>query len=421
MITKKQIVFIILTSIAAICFKLWFITLSPQPIIFDQEEYRLYAQRIYQQILTGAPSRTYAYPMFVALNFLLFGLNNFRAIFISQAIIDVISGIILFYLALMLFKSQKIAYLTLFIQWFNPFTASYVGVLLTEVPAAFLIVLSILLFILLTKQKKLYLCLPLGFTVGLLTQVRPAFFYWNILVFFLVPYLFKRGKIINWRHFGSKAILLLISGTLLASSYQIISNLKLYRQFALTTVDSFFARELYDGALLKTTPLFPNKEESYPPEMRIMYAEYSLLPKNAAERKQMADKYFQKALELIKKDPLDYVLTRIKKMGSMWQKQNIFFYHEPDFEKHWIYTFVLNNTILAFAAYGLILGILSKNSLLRHTIVFVLSILFYMTFAISFTHAEPRLTIPAYPLLFLFASVGIITLFSKIFSCNNLS
>ena len=137
-----------------------------------------------------------------------------------------------------------------------------------------------------------------------------------------------------------------------------------------------------------------------------MYAEYSSAPKNARERMQMAQKYLKKATDLIKADPWDYLLTRMKKMWTMWQKKNIFFYYETNFEKHWLYTCLSNLILLALAAFGLVISLYTKNPLVRKTSFLVLALFFYMTFSLSLTHAEPRLTLSFYPLLFLYGCAG---------------
>ncbi|OGG00303.1 hypothetical protein A2Y99_01030 [Candidatus Gottesmanbacteria bacterium RBG_13_37_7] len=458
---SKQTVFVVLLLVA-LFYKLWFISLAPQPIIYDQNEYISYAKSILEKGLTGVTSRTYGYPLLLSFVFLVWGNDNFQAVFAVQAIIDILSALILFYLALRVFKSQKVAWTALIIQLFNPFTTGYIGVILTEIFSSFLLILSVLIFTNLSNRfkesggnidgKTIIMSVFLGFVVGFNTQARPAFYNWNLLVIVSVPLILMYHRLpikrlipsisMSTSHVGDTSegipgrsrlnreslgkrerqdprqtlitlfmlFFFIILGTLIASGYQIVSNLKLFNQFSLTTVDSFFARELYDGALLKVTPLFPNNSWAYPVEMQLMYQEYSVLPKNAHERHEMANKYFNMAVELIKKDPVDYAVSRVKKMWNMWQKPNIFFYYETNFDKHWIYTYFLNLAILGLSFYGLILGILSQNLVIKKMTVYSLVLLTYMTVAIAFTHAEPRLTIPAYPVLFLFASYGLVSI-----------
>jgi 4-amino-4-deoxy-L-arabinose transferase-like glycosyltransferase len=378
-------------------------SLAPQPVMWDQDEYINYAKSILTNGIFTTTSRTYAYPLFIAIHFVLFGIDNIKSIYLSQIMFDVLTGVVIFFLAKKIFSSEKVAYLALILQLINPFTSAYTGVVLTEVTAAFMLVFLILLFYLISLQthKTPLLLLIFGLTLGFLFETRPMFYWWCLAAGVITPILICPKKKI----FISLVIIILGLG--LASSYQISSNLIIYKQFSLTSVDSMFARELYDGAILHDAPLFPDRSEAYPYEMRLMYAEYSTTPRNAWERSQMSDKYFKKAISYIKNNPQDYILTRFRKMWTMWQKPNIFFYQEPGFDSHWMITYAVNLLLLIIAVIGMIRSVLITDKLSRKTVWFMYSIVFYLTFATAFSHAEPRLTIPAYPLLFIFAAVGL--------------
>ncbi len=399
-----EITSILFFAILAYFFKYWLIELAPQPVVFDQTEYLSFAKLMIEKGLYTPTSRTYGYPLFLIPHILL-SQDPVRSTINTQVVLDVASGILLYILAYKLFRSKIAAWVAMLIQFFNPFTSAYAGVILTETVAVFLNVVILFLFYAasVTKRtmKNISLVL-LGIVIGYAFETRPAIYLWGIASLAIIAYLIPKKRV--------AAAILVGCGILLSSLYQISANLTLHGQFSFITVDSFFARELYDGILVKNAPLFPNTPEAYPPEMRTMYQEYSVLPKNAIERKAMADKYFNKAVNLIKADPGDYVLARFKKMWSMWQKENIFFYWEPDFEKHRLFTYTANLVVLSLSAFGLLKNIVKGGSF--H--IFTLSILLFMTIAISVSHAEPRLTIPAYPILFLYAGYSINALIHNI-------
>jgi hypothetical protein len=248
--------------------------------------------------------------------------------------------------------------------------------------------------------------------MGLLTQSRPQFLDWSLLMCIVVPFFTKPAKKIP-------VMIILLTGFFIASFYQIVGNVKLFQQFSFTTVDSAGPREIYDGILVKNAPLFPNNPYAYPPQMVEMYAEYSVVPRNAAERKHMGQKYMQKAISLIQANPADYVINRFQKMWTMWQKQNIFFYTEPGFEGHWKYTYAGNLLIIISSAIGLYLMFRSKKPAVRKILWLSLGLLGFMTLSICLTHAEPRLTIPVYPLFFLFSGVTIDTFIKSLTRRNN--
>jgi hypothetical protein len=134
----------------------------------------------------------------------------------------------------------------------------------------------------------------------------------------------------------------------------------------------------------------------------------------------MATKYFRKAFDYIRANPTDYIVTRFAKMWSMWQKPNIFFYTEPGFDRHWKITFSANIILLGLAVWGILKSLKLDDVKARKSIYLMISFIIFMTVAIAFSHAEPRLTIPAYPLLFLFAAVGINSGISTLFRHRNI-
>ena len=93
-------------------------------------------------------------------------------------------------------------------------------------------------------------------------------------------------------------------------------------------------------------------------------------------------------------------------MWYVWQKENVFFYQEPGFVSHKQYTYRGNQILLLFVVVGLLFWKKrdALNGFVRWSIVGSIA---YATIAFSLTHAEYRLTIPFYPLLFMAAGVAI--------------
>jgi hypothetical protein len=251
---NTQILIIAALAVAGFCFKLWFISLAPQPVIWDQDEYLIYARNIIASGLYGTTSRTYVYPMFLALHFLLFGMNNYRAIYVSHAVCDTLTGLMLYLLANRIFRSRRIAMTAYVMQLFNPFTTGYVGVILSEITATALVVLTALSFDLSTAKSKIkpLMLLLFGLAGGLLVENRPMYIWWFIPVLTIGPWLTAAKRLI----IPSMVVTLL--GFLLAVTYQFVGNIILFHEASLVSVDSQFAREFYDGAILHVAPLFPD-------------------------------------------------------------------------------------------------------------------------------------------------------------------
>lgn len=271
-------------------FKLWFSSLYPQPFVFDQKEYYDISQNISKNFGYVNSTRTYGYPLFLSFVFL-FG-KELTNLYLAQALLDTTTGIVLFIISLTIFKSKKVAFLVLIIQSLNPFTAAYVRVVLTEILSMFLVSLSLLFFILINKKRlALLFALLFGLTAGFLTQTRPAFLYWTL----LTPFLFiisKKPQI--------KLFFIIYIGIFISSFYQLYGNLKTYDELVITSVDRYLGRELYNGAIIKETPLTLGNTIPYPKETILMYADY-MQTKTPSERKDVSDKYVKKTLEIIQK------------------------------------------------------------------------------------------------------------------------
>jgi hypothetical protein len=172
-----------------------------------------------------------------------------------------------------------------------------------------------------------------------------------------------------------------------------------------------YARELFNGAIIKQLPPLapPLLQETY--EMYAeYYTEYWPERQNSAYRSAMAQKYYKKAFDIIAKDPLDYMKTCFHKMWYVWQKEAIYVYVEPGYETYREYTYMGNLILLTFALMGLLFFPELKgrqkgvSRWIRRAIIGSIA---YGTLAFCITHAEGRLTIPFYPLLFISAAVGI--------------
>lgn len=194
--------------------------------------------------------------------------------------------------------------------------------------------------------------------------------------------------------------------------YPLYVNWRDYHEINVTTVDDFYAKEFFQGALIKTLPPFTNV---YPVESYVLWNEYytEYNPgRTASGRREMAKKYYGLAWEIVSRDPVDYLKTRFYKMWYVWQKENIFFYREPGFASHRMVTYYGNAILLLLTVLGLLFwSSLQPQKASPFQAKFVrwsiIGTILYGTLAFSLTHAEYRLTIPFYPLLILAAAVGL--------------
>jgi hypothetical protein len=217
----------------------------------------------------------------------------------------------------------------------------------------------------------------------------------------------------NWRKFFLAYVGIGI-GITLTVLYPLYTNWTAYHEINITKVDDFYAMEFFNGVTLTILPPFTF---GYPTAQEQMWFEYwsEWYPnRTPAERKAISQKYWKKAWDIIKQDPLDYIRWRFFKMWYVWQKENIFFYSEPNYAAHKIYTYYLNLTLLILGIVGLIGFWINKIWRVKNkSSIWVwgsfLATILYGTIAFCFSHAEYRLTIPFYPIVLSLAAMGIVT------------
>jgi len=408
----RESLLVILVFCTAIIFRLWFITLMPQPYGWDQEEYDRYALKMYwqPQLLASHSYRSYVYPFFLTVLYKAVGQWGVQQpVYIVQAILDALAGVLIY---LILRNGNKVrnigAWIAYILYSVNPFTSGYVGVVLSEVLSGYLIISAVFCGFLFIKKPNILTGLMLGLTSLLVAQVRNAAFVWAIVpigaAFFYVSF---RKKIIPFIFVAVGAVIPLI--------YPLYVNFRDYKQLSITTVDSIMAREFFNGAILKILPPFTY---DYPVEVNQMYWEYysEYYPnRTKQERKAMADKYMKMGLDILKADPADYIRWRFYKMWYVWQKENIFFYKDIGWENRRDIIFYGNQVLLALSLAGVFFGLIEKNNkAIRYVFLVILGTIGYGTFAFCITHAEYRLTIPFYPLLILSVGYGSAIFIKKI-------
>ncbi len=430
--------------LGGIVFRLWFIALAPQPFGWDQYEYEMYAKKIYEhpRMLASHSYRSYPYPLLLAGLYKIVGFGNHEAVFWLQAVMDAVTGALIFWTILRGFKNRSAAWLGFVLYEINPFTSGYVGVLLAEVSTAFFLAASLAAGVEFVRKPTMGKGLVLGVFVGLTAETRNAAFAWAavpvVLAFMRIRSIrtnptnapiieAMRGMMKSLNHYvidwsdwvigqiGRISLFVsILIGIILTLLYPLFVNWRDYHEINATTVDSFYAKEFFQGALLKRLPPFTYL---YPPESHIMWSEYysEYDPGRTTQaRRAMAQKYYDKGWARINQDPWDYLRVRFEKMWYVWQKENIFFYQEPGFAEHRHITYAVNMLLLILAAAGLLVASTLKNYAPSRWLWWtILGSLVYATVAFSFSHAEYRLTIPFYPMLFVVAPFGIVWLWEN--------
>jgi hypothetical protein len=403
---KKLIgeVFLVATIfVFAYCFRMWFITLEPQPFAWDQDEYLKYALKIFYApfMLASHSYRSYPWPFLEATIFKFVGWGNIHALYVANALLDSIVAVFMFFLLRSGFAKKSIAWIGYILYAVNPFTSGYVGTGLSEIFATFFIMGTLVIGQFFVRKPGVIIGLFFGVFAGMAAETRNAAFAWAgvpiALSFFWV----------NWKQ-KKWAYAAVIFGLSLTTLYPLYTNWRDFHEINITKVDSFYAMEFFNGASLKILPPFTY---SYPIEQNQMWYEYwseQWPGRTTAERKAIADKYWKKGWDIVRADPIDYIRWRFFKMWYVWQKENVFFYKETGFADHKIWTYTGNLILLMLGMVGMVSGWkLSKNSRGKWILLSFIGTIAYGTFAFSFSHAEYRLSIPFYPVIIALAALGL--------------
>lgn len=399
-------------------FKLGFAYFIPQPFGWDQSEYDSFTYQIARNGLTVWPSRLYGYPLIMALFYNLFTLRNdylFDTVYPAfHAMVDCATAVLVYKIAEELFESKKPAFIAFLFYLFNPFTSAFVGVFMSEVVAVFFAGLIFYLLMRFLKTTNYQYLLPLSFSLGYFPQIKPVFLFFCLILFSLVVY-----RLLN-RNIKRKILPATFSFVLfiLPFTYNIIGNWREYNRFSPTLVSNLFVRELYISLYVPERSPFQAADPSvFPPQVQQIYNEYIFAPKNKTERKKMADKYLSLSIAKIKREPIQFVISRLKKLFYVWEKHYLFYYYQPESKVVEAATYRGNILLLVGSAIGFFIWfrkeLVEGDKASKWFGSAVLFYLFYISVAHSFSLAEERYSLPGYSLIFLFAGYSVYTLLNR--------
>ena len=144
---RRAWVWVALALLAGLLLRLWFILhlpyISDDSLMYGSFAKNLLTRHVYGFSASGAPSliRLPGYPLFLALCFRLFGLEHYGAVLGVQAVVDLISCVLLAALACNLF-GRRAGWAAVALAVLCPFTANYVAAVLSETLTLFCLTLT---------------------------------------------------------------------------------------------------------------------------------------------------------------------------------------------------------------------------------------------------------------------------------------
>lgn len=392
--------------IIGVVYRLWLVSLIPQPFLFDQVEYHNIALNIMKYGLYTDSFRTPGFPMLVAVIYTLFHSTDPFYWKLCQALLDSLSAFLIFLTAKRIFNNSKASWVSFIIYLLNPFTAAFTGVLLTETLSVFLVALLFFLLLKLLDHRKLRYFAVIGFLSSYLIQVRPSFLIFSFM--FLGTVLYILFKKIPGKSSKLTGIVLSCLFFLIPVIYTTAANSRWYGEFFPLSVNNIFVENLF---LSVWVDRWPTHWKPLAPEAVKVFEELNVPHSTKAQRDAVAAKYLSLSLTRISNDPATFFDWRIKKLWYVWEKHYVYWYGGPETDNvpltNTIY--LANVLILISAVAGFIPWFFSRAGTGTFKIfgLAVILLIVYISAGHVFTAAEERYSIPGYPLIFLFAGYGI--------------
>lgn len=280
--SRRVIIFILLLGLVVRLF--FFFILGPwdrqaleqttHQLHFDAVEYNSLALNIWKtnSLRDFGAIRTPGYPLLVAFFYYLFGLGGAWLVLIFQIILDLITIYLVYLIGKRISSSLWVGPAAAFLYAVSFPTALYSSLLLTEIPFAFFIVLTVWLLIqaLGQSQKSFWLLGASGLTLGIATLIRPITQYLPIVIvlFWLAVAVYQRK--ISWRIIGGVALFLFIF--ILVIFPWLIRNKNLYGYWSLSTVQglnlcfknaSYLKSDIEGISIAKAQEYFEHEREGY--------------------------------------------------------------------------------------------------------------------------------------------------------------
>ena len=389
--------------------RLYIASRYPHPPFFDENEYLFFADKIKNQFWwSNCCYRGFGYPMFLTIIFALFGSQNFQALAIIQALLDTTTALLLFVLSNRIFHRTKWAWIVYILYLFNPLTASYTGMILTETFAIFLLTLTMHLFF--YRNKNVFFAFLFGATWAYLVFTRIVYWWWMIGLFALLGYITYKQKQLT-RFIPTVLGIIIIMVYPIAANYRIYKTLTPLPPFPSFLVDFVLSLKItHWPALLSEWDLSKLDEiHAFTDQVYGNYDDRDVFIQNIQP-------HLQKTFAYIWSHPLLFVQSRGVNILRMWDKSNLYYFWDP--YKDWDRPLLRigNGIFLALVGLGIIHLIRKKKKSReeKYLLVFTLFTLFYFTVPFSLSVPEERHTLTIYSLLLLFVPGGVSLFYSKV-------
>jgi len=375
-----------------------------QGLAVDDEKYEILALQIlngnftYKEFIYLNP----LYPFFLAIIYLICGQSHLSVV-ITQAIIDSLSCILIYYIASQLFN-KRVGIIACFTYACYAIAIFYTGILLAPTVVIFFTLLFIASLLMAEVKRKIILFFISGLIFGLAVLARP-----NIIIFlFFLPLWFF--SVIKSRLGVNKSIqgfLLVLVGFSTVMSPIIIRNYSIEKRLSPFPVQGGI--NFYIGNNPKATGCFMSPYGVSISPIDQVKNSISQAEEESGKKltpSQASRYWFFRGLQFIKDSPLSAFSLYIKKFALFWRKEEISLNIDYYFTKSFVPILRLPFISFGFIAPLAILGIILSLKRRRNVLLIILLIFSHMVSVITF-FVSARYRLPVAPLLIIFSSYAL--------------
>jgi len=380
----------------------------PQPFINDQIAYHDMAMGILTHGIFAAPFYPYGYPMIIAILFKLFGTDNTLVWTLTQICMDAGVAVFIYWTAKDLFGKTGPALVAFFLYIVSPFVAAYTGMMLTEVSAVFGMAIFFMVWHRFFFTSKVRFLILAAFLMGFVPEIRPSFIFFMVGIFGVTLYLI-RNKGIKWMGWVAVVVAYLIP-----ISYALIGNYTYFHKISLLNVNSQFAGALVVSQLYEGRVIHADRPHVFPERMGEIITLENQVPYNAELVNRLDKEELQEGIQMVKRDPIHFIVVRFQKAFYIWEKYYIIYYSGDLTPVETAITYGTNALLIVSAIAGMILLGISHMKWHQRLFLFMsIGLILSTSIVHMLTVAETRYSLPAYPILFIFSGYCITEFWNK--------
>jgi len=411
---KKVLIFLLLIVLGF--YYRWILSsFAYHEIVLDMSAYSELAKEILSgKLAAHCCNHGIGYPLFLALVYRFFGVEQWGGLRVAQGILDVLSAVLVYHITKAVFHARA-AMLALAIYLLNPFTSAYTGYFLTESLSIFLI--TLLAAIITQKRfltRKIWWFL-FGFALGWLLATKYAFYLFTFFLIGLVCIVFIPNRKRVW------FLAFVAGGFLLASAYSFVGYYRHYGVVSLRppyNIYRSFGGGWYAGFFQGRYPELFSGAKGFQPKFSSIMINYKFYydtdPTGIVYlNKQYRDLFFLK----LKTDWPLFLKNTFQNMIWLWDKYFLYLYVDPLYPRYASFIRAINILLFCLFGTGIVRFVRTNKWAVFDNLffVFTLALFFFITISFSMVSNETRHTLPFYPLLIMWAGFGAWKILEDIF------